>query len=216
MKAADLWNGNNLPSAWRRHGAWQRRIFIERQMRASSFVVVHVPGQRTLQARGSEDDHVIETLASDRSDEPFDHAVLPRRSRRRQHFSDRHRLRSLVDRREREIPIADQEAPRVVPGKYPALLCRSRWRRACAVTATPSPAALVRQHDQDRTAGRWRVGIDEELLPDHCPRHRSGTFATTGRAGPPGRIEASRRPGRAISMPNSHSPRSGRPTEGGS
>jgi len=137
---------------------------VQRQMCPRSFVVLHVPSQDASQAGGIEDDDVIETLPSNRSDESFDVPVLPRRSRRRQHFGDRHRRRGCTDARERETPIADQVARRVVPWESFAELLRrpgcGRMRRRRDVH---HPPAVVGEHDQDEQQAAGGRRHDEEI-----------------------------------------------------
>src|ERR1700737_2808783 len=59
--------------------ARDRCILIQRPMRSETVVIVSVGFQDPTQMRFATDNYVIETLAPDRSDQPFGKAVLPRR-----------------------------------------------------------------------------------------------------------------------------------------
>ena len=85
----------------------------------------------------AEDDHVIQALAADGSDEPFDVCPLPRRPRRRQHLFDAHRLH-LLDEVLAEDPIAipQQIARRGVP--------REGFAQSAAPSTPRSDAPLQR------------------------------------------------------------------------
>ncbi len=69
-------------------------------MRAGAFVVLHVPFQEAPEPGWTQNDHVIETLASHRSDEAFDVRILPGRARGGQHLGDCHGLRRGIEARE--------------------------------------------------------------------------------------------------------------------
>jgi len=68
VQATDLWNGyDRAERGWRdRPGLW--RVLGQREMRSRLVVVRKVPGQDARQSGFIHDDHVIETLASDRAD----------------------------------------------------------------------------------------------------------------------------------------------------
>ena len=55
--------------------AW--RLLVERKMRAHMVVVVGIGLENTAQVRLAEDDDVVETFASDRSDCALDVRILP-------------------------------------------------------------------------------------------------------------------------------------------
>ena len=55
-----------------------RRVFVQRQVRAELFVVCTIERRQPNQTRFVEHDHVIETLATDGSNEPLDEGILPR------------------------------------------------------------------------------------------------------------------------------------------
>src|SRR5262245_13525523 len=97
-------------------------------------VISSIRFQHPTQVLLAEHNNMIHTLATDRSDQSFGKAVLPRRARRNGFVTDAHgsyaaRNRSTVDR----VPIADQVAWGVTPGEgFGNLLrnpfCRRMWR----------------------------------------------------------------------------------------
>src|ERR1043166_5620021 len=62
-------------------------------MRARLLVVMKIASQSPPQRRLVPHNDVIQALASNRPDQPFHIWILPRRSRRRDHFFDPHALR---------------------------------------------------------------------------------------------------------------------------
>ena len=66
--------------------------------------------------RLAQDDKVVHTLASDRSDQPFGTAILPRRGRRDGLVPDAHGAQSTHDDGAiNAIPIPDEVAWRLIP-----------------------------------------------------------------------------------------------------
>ena len=78
----------------------------------------------------AEDDDVIQTFTANRSNEPFDICSLPRRSRRREHLFDAHRLH-LIDEGLPEdlVTITQQIARRTVSRKGLSELLGCPFRR---------------------------------------------------------------------------------------
>src|SRR5260370_37921823 len=60
---------------------WNRRVFVQRQMRAGLVVICHVGQQYVPKATLAKHDDVIECLPPDRANQAFGIAVLPGRSR---------------------------------------------------------------------------------------------------------------------------------------
>ena len=61
-------------------------VFVQRQMRPRTVIVVKVGSQDSPQVSLAQDDHVIEALSPDRTYDSLDVGILPRRTRRRDHF----------------------------------------------------------------------------------------------------------------------------------
>ena len=95
MKPADLGDRHDTALGGRCDRARNRRILLEREMRARSFVVVAIQMHQPLQSPRAEHDDVIEALASRRSNEPLGVRVLPRGARGREDVGDAHRLRGV-------------------------------------------------------------------------------------------------------------------------
>jgi len=60
-----------------------RGVFAEREMSAPLMVIGNVRSESTMQRALAEDDDVIQTLAANRSNEPFNVGPMPRRARSR-------------------------------------------------------------------------------------------------------------------------------------
>src|SRR4051812_43383490 len=56
-------------------------LFVERQMGAPLMVISAIRSQRAAQGLFTEDDDVVQTLAANRADQPFDVGALPGRAR---------------------------------------------------------------------------------------------------------------------------------------
>ncbi len=68
----------------------QRRIFVQRQVRAGAVVVVGISPEHVAQMSHVENNKMVQALSSDRSDQALDVTVLPRRPRGRGAISDTH------------------------------------------------------------------------------------------------------------------------------
>ena len=142
------------------------------------------------------DDDMIETLASDGADDPFDITVLPGRSRCRWYIVDSHRFYSIpVEPAVGAVSITDNIARHLVPGeRFGNLPCRPFSGRTCSNFEMDQLAAIVtendeyiedskgqRRNDQEIDRGRAVEVIEEERLPclirirpslRHVPRYR--------------------------------------------
>ena len=79
METPDLWNSCHSPYRARLDGSSLGGVFLERQVSSAGMIVVDVFAQDSPEVPLGEDDHVVETLAADGSDHPFDEWILPRR-----------------------------------------------------------------------------------------------------------------------------------------
>jgi hypothetical protein len=127
-----------------------------------------------------DDDHVIETLSSDRADQAFGVRILPRTRRRRNDFRDAHASQAaLEDVAVDAVSITVQPAGgRVVRKRFDHLLRGLRGRRMIRDVEMHDAPAVMRQHDQDEqyAAGERRNG--EEI-------HRRGRREVIGQKRPP-------------------------------
>src|SRR5947209_713904 len=118
-------------------------------MRAPLMVIGNVRSESTMQRALSEDDDVIQTLAANRSNEPFNVGPMPRRSRRGKYLFDAHGLHLLDEvLPEDSIPIAQEIPWRAVPRKsLPPLLDRPLRGGMGGHREVHDSAALMRQHE---------------------------------------------------------------------
>jgi hypothetical protein len=70
-------NGVRFDGSGPLNWARDRRIFVERSMRFDVVIIACVRSQYPTQMRLVPDNDMIETLAKDRSDQPFGKAILP-------------------------------------------------------------------------------------------------------------------------------------------
>jgi len=77
MQATDFGNLLDPARLGELDGPDVRRILVEREMRASPAIVGEVAGQDAAQVAFAENQNVIQTLASDRADEPLGERILP-------------------------------------------------------------------------------------------------------------------------------------------
>src|SRR3954451_22599274 len=131
METTDFTNLDHLTFGASLCSSELRGVFAEGQMSAPAVVIRNIRGEGTTERALSEDDDVIQTLAANGTNEPFDIGPLPGRSRCGKHLFDAHRLH-LIDEvlPEDSITIAQQILGRAVPGKgFPQLLgCPLRGR----------------------------------------------------------------------------------------
>ena len=82
----------------------------------------------------TQNDDMIQALAPDRSDQPFDKAILPRRGWRGRFVPDAHGAKSACDNAPIDpIPIADEVVRSLIPGKgFCYLTCNPFCRRICS------------------------------------------------------------------------------------
>ena len=91
------------------NGPWDRRVFVQGQMRAGAVVIVHVREQQVAQMSLAEHHDMIKTFPPDRTDQPFSMPILPWRSRRRWSVTNAHRANpSGEDLAIGPIPIANE------------------------------------------------------------------------------------------------------------
>ena len=88
MQSAEDRQGYN--SSGRMDGSGDRSLLDEGQMRSSEVVVFRIRAEHMAQMWLPEDEDVIKALPADRADQPFDMAVLPRRSRRCRSVANAH------------------------------------------------------------------------------------------------------------------------------
>src|SRR5258708_29771107 len=89
--------------------ARERRMFVQRAVRSQIVVIAGIGLQNPAEVRLTQGDHMVDALASDRSDQSFGEAVLPRRAWSDRFVADAHGSQSMPDGNAIDlIPIADQ------------------------------------------------------------------------------------------------------------
>ncbi len=128
-----------------------------------------------------QDNDMIEALPPDRSDDALDIGVLPRRSRRRWHVDDIHRLQPIAeDRPIGRVAIADQVSRRGFPRKrFHKLLPEPGRRRMGRDVEVNYPASFMAQHDEGMEQSKGSGRDDEQV-------DRGESVRMAGEEGPPG------------------------------
>ena len=91
MESAKKWRGQNVTNGM--YCSRQRRVLVDRKVRASRVIVGSVKSQKMAKMPLAEHDNVVKTFPPDRTDRPFTISVLPRRSRRGWPIPNAHRRR---------------------------------------------------------------------------------------------------------------------------
>src|SRR5216684_373481 len=130
VEAADVGQGNDAAVLGWLDGARLGCILLEGKMRPRAVVVAEVAVQTTTQMSLVQDDHVVEKLAADGSDDALREGVLPRRAWCREDLGDAHALHpSPKLAAVNAVAIAEEEARRRVIGEgFDNLLCRPAGR----------------------------------------------------------------------------------------
>lgn len=118
VQSANLRDSDDSPGLRRLDRSWLRAVFLQCQVCPAALVIIKEAPEVLVQTSFVEHDHVIEALAADRADHPFDIRTLPWRSWRRKHLFDAHRLRlSNEVLAEDAIAVAQQIARCTLPRK---------------------------------------------------------------------------------------------------
>ena len=93
---------------------------------------------------------MIEALAANHTDKPFDIGTLPRRPRCRKYLPDSHSLHLINELQAKDaVPVAQQITRRSLPGKcLPELLSRSLGGRMCRNSEMNNPTPMVCQNQK--------------------------------------------------------------------
>ena len=78
VQAADFRKRDHVSFFWRLHATGRRRVFRQGEMGPRFVIAGEISGERAPQMRLVEDDHVIEALAANGSDQAFRIRILPR------------------------------------------------------------------------------------------------------------------------------------------
>ena len=69
VQAADFEELDHAPFFWSLRTSWRGRVFRQRERRLRPMIVGHIPHEHAPQMRLVEDDHMIEALATNGSDQ---------------------------------------------------------------------------------------------------------------------------------------------------
>src|SRR3981081_223477 len=127
MKAAE--DGRRHDAARVLDGAMDRGVLVERPMSSQLVIIGGILHQNLAQVRFAQYNHMVDALASDRSDQPFGEAVLPRRTWGDGLVTDARgaqpvRNGSAVD----PIPITEQVARGLIPREWFGDVSRDPFR----------------------------------------------------------------------------------------
>src|SRR5258708_8315993 len=119
-------------------------------MRSEAIIIVGVGFQAPTQMHLAQDNDVVQTFTPDRSDQPFDKAILPRRGWCGRLVPDAHGAQSACDDASIDpIPIADEVARCLIPRKrLRYLTCNPFCRRICC-DLDPDEVSAVEPDDDE-------------------------------------------------------------------
>src|ERR1700748_2003065 len=117
-------------------------------MRSHAVVIVRIVFQNPTQMFLVQDNDVVQTLAPDRSDQPFGKAVLPRRGRCNWLVSDTHGTQSARDDSAVDS-ISDPIARRRIPRKSLGDLTSNPLRRRVGCDADPDEISAIKPDDDE-------------------------------------------------------------------
>ena len=119
-------------------------------MRSHAVIIVRIVFQNPTQMFLAQDNDVVQTLAPDRSDQPFGKAVLPRRGRCNWLVSDTHGTQSARDDSTVDsISISDHIARSAIPRKTLGDLTCNPLRRRVGCDADPDEISAIKPDDDE-------------------------------------------------------------------
>src|SRR6476619_6636037 len=119
-------------------------------MRSETVVIVSVGFQDPTRMRLATDDCVIETLATDRSDQPFSKAILPGRGRYNRLVADAHRPQSACDDGAIDpIAVPDHVTRSPVPRKSLGDLACDPLRRRVGCDVDPDEISALNPYNHE-------------------------------------------------------------------
>src|SRR5258708_37297276 len=128
-------------------------------------IIVCVGSQNATQMCLAQDNHMIDALAPDRSDQPFGKAILPRRGWCSGLVPDAHGTQSARDDDAIDsIPISDHIARSHVPRKSLGYLTCNPLRRRVGCDVNPNEISTVQPHDDERIKQIEANGRDNEQV----------------------------------------------------
>src|ERR1700674_136422 len=130
--------------------------------------------------RLAQDNHMIDALAPDRSDQPFGKAILPRRAWCSGLVPDAHGTQSARDDNAVDsIPIANHIARSHVARKSLGYLTCNPLRRRASCDANPDEISAIKPYDHKAVKHSEANGRDNEQI------HRGDVRRVASQKGPP-------------------------------
>jgi hypothetical protein len=168
MKTADFGNLHDRAHFRPLDGPPIRRILLERKVSSRPVIVQEVAGQDAAEVSLAEDEHVIQALAPDRTDELLREGVLPRAGGRGQDFPDTHTLHALPERGTVDVIAIAKEVgwPGVLREGVHDLLGGPAGRGVLGHVEVDDAPAMVSEHDEDEEYSQARGGDREEIEGD--------------------------------------------------
>src|SRR5688572_30370014 len=90
MKAANFRERDHVSFRRRLHASRRRRVLLQGEMCAGPMIIGDIRRQEPSQMPFAEDDHMVQTLAANGSDQPFREWILPRAQRAREYLANAH------------------------------------------------------------------------------------------------------------------------------
>src|ERR1700692_375708 len=149
-------------------------------MSSDAVVVVSVRFQNPAEMRPPQDNHMIDALAPDRSDQPFGKAILPRRGWCNGLVPDAHGTQSARDDNAVDsIPILDHIARSHVPGKRLVYLTCTPLRRRVGCDVNPDEISAIKPYNHEAVEHSEANGRDDEQI------HGGNVRRVVSQKGPP-------------------------------
>src|SRR5258708_30240614 len=127
--------------------ARNRCILVQGSMRSEAIIIVGVGFQDPTQMHLAQDNDVVHTFTPDRSDQPFDKAVLPRRAWCGRLVPDAHGTQSAPDDAAiGPVAIADEVGRGLIPGKCFRYLTSNPFARPISSPAYPHESVVATPH----------------------------------------------------------------------
>lgn len=140
-------------------------VLVQREVRSRLMVIDEIAGHDAVQVPRVDDEHVIQTLAPDRADEPLRERVLPRALRRREHFVDAHALYAMPELLTVDLVTIPEEigGSGIVREGVDELLGRPGGGGMLGDVEVDDAPAVVSEHDENEEDTEASSGYGEEV-----------------------------------------------------
>jgi hypothetical protein len=126
----------------------KRGVFGQRSVGPEFVVVVGIRGQDPAQVRFAQDNDVVQALSPDRTDQPFDMTILPRRPRRSWSIPNSHgRKTPHYSMAIRGVSVPNEVLGRLIPGEGLGDLSGNPIRRRIGGDVGPHQVAPLKAND---------------------------------------------------------------------